>query len=231
MKIHVFVSVLLLSMSEVMAQERIIGLLTLPQVFGSGPCDKYSPDVIPLFSIVDAAKPFGEIRVDKYWTFPDEGGCENLVVNVHNNETLSVTALPTEEFEYEAPAAIVFDKDNRWFKIKVSDGVAWMPATERNRYYPLPELLMNRLSYIAEPAGSQVFRHPYDVDIDASVAVGDIVRVLKSVGTGDKLWLYIQVMNNSVCESEDEPEVRSQGWIPAHAQSGRPVVRFYSRGC
>ena len=89
------------------ADDRIIGLLALPGVFGEGPCKPFEPRAITLYSDAGTRRVMGTIEVDQEWSFAPHGGCEGLEVSVHEGATR--TELPTREFEYEAPAVIVLD--------------------------------------------------------------------------------------------------------------------------
>ena len=204
-----------------------MGLLTLPEVFGDGPCHQFSPEEVPLFAEMGSEQSIGVIRVDRHWTFPESGGCEGLAVKVHRGARVS--ALPTEESDYEAPAAIVLEERKKWFKVRLADGAAWVRASEKNIYYSLEALLLSGLTYITE--GGQLFSRPGGADAVAMAESGDPVRVAEVVGMDDRLWLHVQVLSHSPCESADEPRVLSQGWMPAHGLSGRPTAWFRSRGC
>src|SRR5262245_2552204 len=97
---------ILASSSVAYAQDRVIGLLSLPEVFGAGPCDRFTPAEILLYAEPDGKTRVGSIRVATPWTFPAEGGCAGLTVNVYSNGR-SVGELPTLEYDYEVPAAVV----------------------------------------------------------------------------------------------------------------------------
>ncbi len=75
------------------------------------------------------AVPWGPfVSIDRHWTFHAAGSCEGLVVNVHQAGTGGVVRLPTREYEYEAPAAIVLERRGGWFKVQLVAESAWMPA-------------------------------------------------------------------------------------------------------
>lgn len=57
------------------------------------------------------------------------------------------------------------------------------------------------------------------------------VRVLAFRRTGGRLWVEVEVLEDSPCVTLDEPEVVARGWIPAHDDAGAPRVWFHSRGC
>jgi hypothetical protein len=132
------------------AAEPVIGLLTLPGVFGTAPCERFTPQEVPLYSAPDSSGATGVIRVDRNWTFAEHGGCEGLTVNVHRHGTNAVAELPTMEYEYEAPAAVVLRQRGRWFELRLSDGTAWVHASASDRYLPLRDLLADGLTYMTD---------------------------------------------------------------------------------
>ena len=77
------VVLLLIWVPALQAQDRVIGLLSLPDVFGAGPCERFVPREVALYSAPDTLRQVGSIRVDRHWTFPLDGGCEGLKVGVH----------------------------------------------------------------------------------------------------------------------------------------------------
>lgn len=231
MQAALVIAILLVSVSSAAAQERVVGLLTLPEVFGEGPCHKFTPKEVPLYAVIDSKEPIGVIRVSSFWKFPDTGGCEGLSVHVYKDEGASVGALPTEEFDYEAPAALVLEAQNRWFRVRLSDGAAWVKASEDNEYYPLEVVLSDRPTYVTEASEPALLDRAAGVDVVAMVSPGDSARVVDFVKIDAQLWLLVDVLSHSVCESADDPRVLSQGWLRAHGPSGQPSIWFYARGC
>ena len=132
------------------AADPVIGLLTLPEVFGAGPCDRFTPREVALYAEPDSAAIVGSIRVDRNWTFAPHGGCEGLAVGVHLLGTGDVSALPAMEYEYEAPAAIVLRQQGRWFEVRLSEGTGWVRASERDQYLSLQQLLADGLTHLTE---------------------------------------------------------------------------------
>jgi hypothetical protein len=139
--------------------EPVIGLLTLPEVFGSGPCDRFKPQEIELFEAPGESKIIGTIRVDTYWTFQGEFSCEGLEVRVHGSGG-GASELPSEEHDYEDPAAIVLERRDRWFRVRLSDGSAWLRATDRDEYFPLPELLQRAMAHLTDSWDGAIFAEP-----------------------------------------------------------------------
>lgn len=231
MRLPLLIAILLVPVSSAVAQERMVGLLTLPEVFGEGPCHEFLPEEVPLYAVIGSSEPIGEIRVTSYWTFPEAGGCEGLRVHVYKGDGARVGALPTAEFDYEAPAAIVLEEQNRWFRLLLSNGAAWVKESENNEYYPLEVLLVNGLTYITEASEPALLARPGGVDVVATASPGDPVRVVDFMRVDNQLWLFVEVLSDSICESDGEPRVLSQGWLRAHGLSGQPSVWFYSRGC
>jgi hypothetical protein len=233
MKTGLALAFVLASTSSAFAQDAVIGLLSLPEVFGDGPCDKFSPREVSLYPAPESDQIVATIRIDKYWTFPEVGGCEGLRVTVHDARRQSSRELPTKEYEYEAPAAIVLQQRGRWFKVRLSDGAAWLHASDRNEYFPLERLLTKGLTYLTDASDGQLRSSAGAVrDADGKrIAAGGPVRVRQFRRVGEDLWVNVQVLSHSLCESRQEPVITAEGWLPAHSASGEPTIWFYSRGC
>ena len=69
------------------AQDTVLGLLSLPEVFGGGPCRPFEPGSISLYATPGARSPIAAIRVDQYWSFAPHGGCEGLEVRRDGGQT------------------------------------------------------------------------------------------------------------------------------------------------
>jgi hypothetical protein len=231
MRYSCLLAILLLSATCAVTQERVLGLLTLPEVFGDGACHEFVPREVVLFAAPGSEELIGSIRVAEYWTFHERGGCEGLRVRVYGADGSSAGDLPTQEFEYEAPAAIVLGKQGRWFRLRLSEGAAWVRASEHNQYYPLEVLLPDRLTYVTADSERTMFDRPAGTDVVAMASVRDSVRVVDFARDEEQLWLLVEVLSHSVCESADEVSVISRGWMRAHGPGGLPAVWYYSRGC
>ncbi|MCP1726575.1 hypothetical protein J2T60_000540 [Natronospira proteinivora] len=116
MRMALLVGFLLTSVPALASQDRVVGLLTLPEVFGDGPCHEFQPRDVSLYAGLGAEQVMGVLRVDRYWTFPEAGGCEGLVVNAHTDQGESVKELPSEEYDYQSPAVIVLQAQDPWFQ-------------------------------------------------------------------------------------------------------------------
>jgi hypothetical protein len=222
---------LMLSVTSASAEEPIIGLLTLPEVLGNGPCDDFSPEEIRLYSGMDKKLTSGVIKVDKFWTFPKSGGCEGLTVNTHMLNGNNIRPLLTKEYRYEKPAAIILETQNDWFRLKTSSGSAWIKKTKTGRYISLDNLLKNKMSYIDSKSGIKIFRESNIDDSIGVVSTSDSLNVVKTINVENKYWHHIQVMDSSSCESDGPPKVLYEGWVPAHTATGKLTIWFYSRGC
>lgn len=226
------VAVVLVAGSPAAAQDRVLGLLSLPEVFGNGACDRFTPSDVVLHAGPDSLPAIGRIRVDRYWTFHDGGGCEGLVVNVHRTGTSGVRPFPTREQGYEEPAAVVLDQRGQWFKVRLADGAAWLLAASRDEFRSLESLLADGATYLTEAAIGPLVSVPGGVARTgaSSVAAERAVQVNEFRQVDGTLWLRIEVLRESPCVAADPPVI-DRGWIRAHAASGEPTVWFRSRGC
>lgn len=218
------------SASPLLAQDRVIGLLTLPEVFGSEVCSRFKPESVTLYAEPNGART-GSIEVDQYWSFAPHGGCEGLEVRVHQGSTRS--ELPTREHGYEEPAAIVVGQQGRWFKIKLAGGSAWVNATPRDEFKSLTALFDQALTAITEHFTGRLRRAPAGTLIGDRLTENQSVRMLEVREVGAAQWINVEVLDYSPCTVPvgKEPQVIGRGWLPAHADNGEPTVWFSSRGC
>jgi len=220
--------------------DRVVGLLALPEVFGDGPCHDFEPGELSLHPEPGADAVLATVRVDERWTFHERGGCGGLSVGVHDAATGEVVRLPTMEFGYEQPGAIVLERREGWFRIRHGEGSAWVRPSERAEFHSLAVLLIDALAYMTDawdgPLAPEPGRGALAAELDRvgsdpthwgrmSVEVDEVRSV------GEELWVAVRVFSHSVCEGREEPRQVASGWLPAHAPSGELTVWFYSRGC
>jgi hypothetical protein len=217
--------------------DQLIGLLTLPEVFGREPCDRFEPQEVTLYAGPITKERIGSIRVDKYWEFHAVGGCAGLEVRVHRTSG-GVSNFPTLEYTYEAPAAIVLERRDRWFKVRLSDGVGWIHASERDEFHSLEALLRDGLTYLSAEFNGHLSRAPgtsTPAPGDRAVVYARLaeppVRTIDFRRVNGQLWIDVEILSDSICTSSDPPTVTRRGWLPAHAANGQPTIWFYSRGC
>ena len=141
--------------------DRVIGLLLLPEVFGHAACEKFTPRDVPLYPAPQSRDVAGTIRVDKYWTFHGDGGCEGLTVNVHPRGGGVVSELPTRKPNSDTQAAIVLARRGGWFKLRLTGGTGWVRASGHDEYIPLQRLILDRdLTYLTESWDRRLARQP-----------------------------------------------------------------------
>jgi hypothetical protein len=221
--------------AQVAATDRVIGLLALPQVFGSTMCARFEPEDLPLHSTPDDGTAFAVVRVDRNWSFAPHGGCEGLAVSVHRGAERE--ELPTREYDYEMPAAIVLEQRGGWFRVRLQQGTGWIKASTSDRFMPIAALFEEFVGVTAitgsftgqllgEPGGRPAATAPKVVPLQP-------VQVLELRDVGGRSFVKVEVMSRSLCRAGDHgpPEVIATGWLPLHAPSGDPNVWFSSRGC
>jgi hypothetical protein len=231
------VLVLLLMPAPAHAADKVIGLLSLPELFWeeTGPCDdQFKAQNIQLYAAPASTMVIGEIRVDRVPP-PSEVQCE---VNVHLRERAEVTALPTKEYAYEQRGAVVLDRRADWYKLRIESGAGWIHASPKDQFFSLVDLLWRHreLSYATESWDQRLASRaggtlaPLPPNVRKQMKAEADTRVVGSRLVGGRLWLQIELLNHSFCEG-DEPKVLLTGWLPAHAASGEPTIWFPSRGC
>ena len=213
-------------------QTRVVGLLALPEVFGNGACDRFTPQDVPLYSAPESARIVGVIRLDKASTAQSAGGCDALTVGVHMTGTTAADPLPTKEYGYEEPGAIVLARRDGWFLIRLATGSAWVRSSRGDNFHPLEQLLLEGLPHLTEAWDGRLSSSAGAPGRLARVEARSSqpsVRIVRSQRIRGELWFDLEVIT-SPCE---DPNVKAldRGWVPAHTMSGEPVIWFYSRGC
>ena len=215
--------------------DRVIGLLSLPQAFGSEMCAPFEPKDIPLHSTPNDGTAFAFVHVDRNWSFAPHGGCEGLEVSVHRGAERE--ELPTREYDYEMPAPIVLEQQGGWFRVRLQQGSGWIKASITDRFMPIAELFeefvgVTRLTQsftgplLAEPGGRAAATASRVVPLQT-------VQVLEFRDAGGRTFVKVDVMSHSLCDAGNHgpPEVVATGWLPLHAPTGDPTIWFSSRGC
>jgi hypothetical protein len=227
--VSLLVGMALLS-QPVIAQERVIGLLALPEVFGQGACDRFTPRPVELRATPQGPI-VGTVLVVKPWTHHDNGGCGGLEVGVRAPPAATVQPLPAMEYGYEEPGVIVLEQRGKWFRVRLSAGSAWLEASAQDEFYDLERLFKDGLTYLTETWNGQLAGSPGAAGRPANARVPEHpVRVRRTSPTKDGLWFLVDILTHSVCDG-DEPTVADQGWVPAYGKDNATTIWFYSRGC
>ncbi len=217
------------------AQDRVIGLLSLPEVFGARPCAPFEPEQIALHASPKDAKPIAFIRVDRNWSFSPHGGCDGLKVSVH--EGAQRRELPTLELDYEMPGAIVLEQRDRWFKVRLTSGTGWLEASPVDHFMPLSELFEEFIGVTAITksfSGRLVMAPGRPVDPSSPQANAlQPARVIEVRYVFGQAWVQVELFNHSICSAAENgpPETVGTGWMPMHMPDGEPTIWFSSRGC
>jgi len=216
----------------VLAQERVIGLLALPEVFGQGACDRFTPRPVELRATPQGPV-VGTVIVVKPWTHHSNGGCEGLEVAVRAPLAATVQPLPMMEYAYEEPGAVVLERRETWFRVRLTVGSAWLEASAQDEFYGLERLFQDGLTYLTEAWSGQVWASPGSAGRPAKsprFAPDQPVRVRRASRDKEGLWFLVDIMSHSACD-DGEPTVADQGWVPAYGKADAPTIWFYSRGC
>jgi len=237
MRTHVFFLGIVLCAAPDARADQLIGLLTLPEVFGREACDKFQPQEVALYAAPFADERIGWIRVDKDTEFHAAGGCTGPEVKVHRVGGGGVSDFPAMEYAYEKPAAVVLERRDRWFKVRLRDGSGWLRASERDEFHSLEALLTDGLLHLTdnfdgnlrEGPGSTRSAGTTRLEIDALAPPP--VRTIEFRHVDGQLWVHVEVLSHSICGSCEPATVIRRGWLPAHDNAGEPTIWFYSRGC
>ncbi len=185
--------------------DSLIGLVTIPALTGDGPPR-------PVTAYAEAT-----------------GQCGRRVLTDRSDIVM-------REASYEQPAAVLHEIHASRYRIALADapsGVnAWVPRESVGEYWPLVDLLPNRLTYLTADwdgriwpfpgAGSPRLLGPSDAE--------PAVEVVGSTDIGGSTWFEVRVLDSDPCAG-GTPEPAHRGWIPAWNSAGKLSIWFHSRGC
>lgn len=218
------------------AQDRVLGLLTLPQVFGSRMCAPFEPKDVSLHTTPDEGSRFAVLHVDQTWSFAPHGGCDGLEVSIHRGSQRE--QLPTLEYDYEMPAAIVLEQRNGWFRVRLAKGSAWIKAGITDRFLPLSDLFEEFIgtTMIDKAFTGRLLSAPGVLATGANamtVKPLQSVQVIELREVDGESFVKIELMSHALCTAavNGPPEVLATGWLPMHAPTGEPTLWFTTRGC
>ncbi len=209
------------------ATSPLIGLLTLPRIFGEGACDPTPPRPVPLHDAANGAR-IGELRTVRPWRQHPAGGCDGLEVRVLRGARRD--SLPTLEMGYEESAVIVTGRADGWYRIRLHDGDAWVADSTAGRFVWYAQLVAEGLAYLTDAAPPRLASSPGGAAA-AAVAAGASVRVTKTADRDGALWFEVEVLRGSPCGDDPDPPTTARGWLQAHGARSAPTVWFHSRGC
>jgi hypothetical protein len=213
------------------AQDRVLGVLTLPEVFGTKVCEKFTPEEVLLYSDRNGGQPLGAIRVDRPWEFPAIGGCVGLVVNTRISG--EIVTLDTGSTGTHASGVLVTERHQQWYKIRAGARGVWLHASPRDEFHSLERLFSRALTYFTTEWTGRLVDAPGSSQVVASRAPDSEppVEVLGLQESGGQLWARVALLSHTICESNEEPRVLAEGWAPVHSATGQLVIWFYSAGC
>jgi hypothetical protein len=221
------------------AEERPVGLVALPEIFGDYPCEPIPQKTLQLYATPSKQRAAVATIERKNEAKPDGPDCEEAEVIVRRVDKNAIGPLPTDESGYEYTKAVVYERSGNWFRIAIPGGSAWIDRLNPEGFMSYPEDLASDafLTYLRPNWDGKIWTTPGSGTPVAAppgwqaLAKEDIaVRVLSTeVRQGEK-WIHIR-FEKEVCGRTfgDLPAV--EGWIPAYRDARMTSVWFWSRGC
>jgi hypothetical protein len=220
--------------------ERIAGLLEMPEILGEFDCKDFQPRSVSFYSDQSKDRPATgmiEVRANRN---PDTPDCYLPKVTVRRfGANTSVEELPTDEVGYETPAAVVYERMGMWFRIALLRGSAWIVREDNVNFLSYPASLTSEsyLTYLRQdwdgmlwPAAGTAVAVAAPRGWQAHRGKNLPVHVLSTETVGQETWIQIRFETGDVCGQTLEGVTPLEGWIPAYRQRVTSVW-FYSRGC
>ena len=118
----------------------------------------------------------------------------------------------------------VFDRVPGWFQVARTSDEEVLPWTSEQRVWLRDTPAWVFSSVTDETERERLARDSWGPEYDS-------VRVVGTRSVAGRLWLQVELLSHSFCESVREPFVVGRGWMPGHDPAGEPTVWFASRGC
>jgi len=190
----------------------ILGIVEIPDMFSFDPnTGEYAP-------------PRSSLRL-----FVQPNWDSKVFANISSRE-----AIDDAGFSHEGNGALVYGRENGYFLIRTSRGAAWLSPHNAGSFHPYEDLVSGDLSYVTEAWDGFVSESPGSAlrtRMPQRQPQGEVARVKGFRTVRGKLWVEIEVISHSFCESDEPPKIKARGWIAAHDKANVPTVWFAARGC
>ena len=221
-------------------EERVLGLLEVPEILGDMECRNFQPRTVNFFaSPSKEQRSAGVIEVRPY-RLPEDPNCYlGKVVVRRNSVNMPEEELPTEEVGYEMKAAVVYQRSGQWFRIALSKGSGWIEREGTIAFLSYPAGLASddHLTYLRQDWDGMIWSAPGVASPTAVPRQWQAhrsrqlpIRVLATRTIGSESWIQIRFETEEVCGRTLEGVTPLAGWIPAYRQKATSVW-FSSRGC
>lgn len=217
--------------------ERVIGLLDLPDVtanYLNKGCEYLAEQEStnpPLYSEPSNAAPMsGAVYMRQH----PEYGCTMLFKRAGSARE---EELPTEESGYEIPAAIVYERRGRWFRIAVPRGSAWINRANDENFLPYPQLLTRKMAYLTDGWDGQLRKSAgvlgaiEALPVEWKKEIPKEIEVLGVIRLGTDDWLHVRFDVGRCGDDSLKALKPMEAWLPAYRSDGKPAAWFHSRGC
>jgi hypothetical protein len=218
--------------------ERVIGLLDLPDVtadYLNKGCEYLAKQESASAQLYSEPSKAASTTGAVYMRNHPEFGCALLVKRAGS---LREEELPTQESGYELPAAVVYERRERWFRIAAAQGSAWIERANDKDFRPYPHLLTEKRAHLRndwdgqlrKTAGVRSAIEPVPVEWQKEIRGEIEIEVLGVTRLGNDDWLHVRFAVDG-CDDSLKALKPVEGWLPAYRSDGKPAAWFYSRGC
>lgn len=229
--------VIILTLQGANVRDRLIGLLELPQIFGSEPCEFYRPAALNVYERAsEESNRIATIEVLRPSKRTATSACEQIQAGVRRRG--AVEELPVWETRFATLAAVAFERSGDWFRIQLQSGSGWVKPRGPARFNPYPELMKQSLTYIPKGWDGNLWMTPGAETAGRIPAAwrryltdNVMAEVLEYRILNGELWMRVRLDPEYGCELYPKTLPKTEGWLPAYRASGQHSVWFFSRGC
>lgn len=215
--------------------ERWLGLLQIPEIWGSLD-GKYQLATVPVYA--EPRRDANRIGTLQNWMepfFSNERPYEGAAQFHPANAAEEPRVVPSEQVTYKEPAAIVLERNGRWFRILLESGSGWVEQPGTISFTTYEELVKDRTNHLTEGWNGKLWREPgrdqFEPSLEWRTAAGQSVpaEVLEWREVGGEAWIKVRLKPYkpyASCTPTLPDNITTEGWLPAYWPSGRVSVWF-----
>ena len=188
--------------AETAREQKIIGLLEIPTIFGTPDLNGPPGQVLP--------KKAGILKLQAE---PDEKS--KVIIEVMKSDDLM-----SQEHGYGERSAIAYNRKGDWFLIKSKSKMGWLAPQYAGKFHSYEDLIKNGLSYLDQNWDGRIYSspdNPKGIDQRMPSKEKQDIKILEAKLISGRLWFQIQLIDGR-CEGEEN--LGKKGWVPAYKNGG-----------
>lgn len=216
--------------SDLASRDRFyVALAPSAEFFIQQPCGDGAAPRVEVFATPDRAKKIGEIRWGRLG-YPQQFYCHALLFEAR--QACPRGEVLVDEIGYEERAFIAVETAGRWVRIRFDRGTGWIQLSKKDAagVAPYEELVTGAMAQMTDAWDGRLYARPGERPRTFGKPL-PYVTVVDWRRVNGKLWLEVELLEQSLCSGPQEPRIAARGWVRGYSTKRQPTVSQFSRGC